>query len=77
MRTKIEYTFGLACSSRVRYIVGSSPDRVKSKTIKLVSVASPLRTQQKRERTKTGGLGISIMCPIGRHVYSRTVVSVS
>ena len=63
MRTKIEYTFGLACSSRVWYIVGSSPDRVKSKTLKLVYIASPLIAQQKGERTKTGGLGIRIICP--------------
>jgi len=33
------------------------------KTIKLVCVASPLSTQHKGERTKTGWLGIRIMCP--------------
>jgi hypothetical protein len=35
------------------------------KTIKLVFVASPLRTQHKGERTKTGWFGIRIMCPSG------------
>ena len=35
----------LACSPRVRWIVGSSPDRVKPKTMKLVFVVSPLGTQ--------------------------------
>jgi hypothetical protein len=36
-------------------IVGSSPGRVIPKTIKLVFVASPLSTQHKGERAKTGG----------------------
>jgi hypothetical protein len=35
---------------RSALIVGSSPDRVKPKTIKLVFVASPLRTQHEGER---------------------------
>ena len=35
------------------------------KTIKLVFVASPLSTQHKGERAKTGWLGIRIMCPSG------------
>ena len=35
----------LACSPRVRYIVGSRSDRVKPKTIKLVFVDTPLSTQ--------------------------------
>ena len=39
--------------------------RVKSKTIKLVCVASPLSTQLKGERAKTGWFGIRIMCPSG------------
>ena len=37
----------LACSHRVRYIVGSSIDRATPKTTKLVFVASPLSTQRK------------------------------
>ena len=44
-------------------IVGSNPGRVKLKTIKLVYAAYPLSTQQQAERTKTGWLGIRIMCP--------------
>ena len=48
----------------VSVLVGSRPDRVKPKTIKLVFVASPLSTQQ-RERVKTGYLGIRRMCPSG------------
>ena len=38
---------------------------VKPKTIKLVFVASPLSTQNKGERARTGWLGIRIMCTIG------------
>jgi hypothetical protein len=49
----------------VRYIVGSSPGRVKPMTIKLVFVASPLSTQHLGEIAKTGWLGIRIMCPSG------------
>jgi hypothetical protein len=44
---------------------GSSPGRVKPKTIKLVLVASPLSTRYYGERAKTGLLGIGIMCPSG------------
>jgi hypothetical protein len=43
--------------------VGSSPGRVKPRTIKLVFVASPLRTQHYGKRAKIGWLGIRIMCP--------------
>ena len=43
----------------------TEPDWVKPKTIKLVFVDSPLSTQRSRERTKTGWLGIRIMCPSG------------
>jgi hypothetical protein len=46
-------------------IVGSSPGRVIPKTIKLVFVASPLSTQHKGERAKTGWLRIRIICPSG------------
>ena len=42
-----------------------SPDQVKSKTIKLVFVASPLSMQPKGERAKTGWLRIRIMCQSG------------
>ena len=42
-----------------------SPGQVKSKTIKLVFVASPLSMQPKGERAKTGWLRIRIMCQIG------------
>ena len=45
----------------MRWIVGSSPNQVKPKTIKLVFVASLLSTHHWGERTKTGWLGISIM----------------
>ena len=40
-----------------------SLDRVKSKTIKLVFVASPLCRQFLGVRGKPGSLGIGIMCP--------------
>jgi len=46
---------------------GSSPDRVKPKTVKLVHcvfVASALSTHHFEERAKIGWLGIRIMCPI-------------
>ena len=43
--------------------MGSSPDRVKPMTIKLVFVASPLSMQHYGERAMTGWLGIRIMCP--------------
>jgi len=42
------------------FMVDSSPDRVKPKTIKLVFVAYPLGTQHQGE--KIGWLGIMIMC---------------
>jgi len=45
--------------------VGSSPGRVKLKTIKLVFVASLLSTQHQGERAKTGWLGIWIICQGG------------
>ena len=38
---------------------------VKQKNIKLIFVASPLRTQHYGEKAKTGWLGIRIMCPSG------------
>ena len=53
----------LACSPRVRSIVGSNPDRVKPENINLVFVAFPLITQHTRERATTGWLGIRIICP--------------
>jgi len=43
----------------------SSPGLVKSYTLKLVFVASPLSMQYYGVRTKTGWLGIRIMCPSG------------
>ena len=46
-------------------IVGSSPGRVKPKTMKLIYVGSSLSTQHYGERAKTGWLGIRIMCPSG------------
>ena len=45
--------------------MGSSPGRVKPKTIKLVFVASPLSTQHSGETAKTGLLSIRIMCQSG------------
>ena len=42
-----------------------SPDQVKSKTIKLVFVASPLSMQPRGERAKTAWLRIRIMCQSG------------
>ena len=51
-------------------IVGSSPDRVKSKTIKLIFVASLLSTQHLGERAKTGWFGIRIMYPSGSSCLS-------
>ena len=44
------------------YIVGSSSNWVKPKTITLVFVASLLSSQHYGERVKTGWLGIRIMC---------------
>jgi hypothetical protein len=43
----------------------------------LVYVSSLLSTQYWGERAKTGWLRIRITCPAGRHVYPRTVVTVS
>ena len=43
----------------------SSPGLVKSYTLKLVFVASSLSMQYYGVRTKTGWLGIRIMCPSG------------
>jgi hypothetical protein len=45
--------------------VGSSPGRVKPRTMLFVFVASPLSTQHYGERAKIGWLGIRIMCPNG------------
>ena len=42
--------------------MGSSPSRVKPSTIKLVFAASPINTQHKGVRSKTGWLGVTIMC---------------
>ena len=44
---------------------GFEPGRVKPRTIKLVFVASSLRTQHYGERAKIGWLRIKIMCPNG------------
>jgi len=44
---------------------GFEPGWVKPKTIQLVFVASPLSTQHKGERAKTGWLEIRIMCLTG------------
>jgi len=38
----------------INVIKGSSPDRVKSKTIKFVFVASPLNMQHLRSKSKHG-----------------------
>jgi hypothetical protein len=56
---------------------GFEPDRVKSRTIKLVFVSTPLSTQNSGERAKTGGSESELCVRVGRHVYSGTVVSVS
>ena len=53
----------LAGSPRVRQIVGSSHGRVKPKTITFVFVVSPLSMKHWEEITKTGWLGIRVMCP--------------
>ena len=57
--------------------MGSSPGEVKPKTTKLVFVASPLSTQYYGERTKTGWLGIRIMCQSWSDISTRGLVSVS
>ena len=45
--------------------MGSSPGRIKPKTLKLVFIASPLSMQHRGERATTGRLGIRIMCLSG------------
>jgi len=57
--------FSIKFTKCLLLIVGSSPDRVKPKAMKLVFVASPLSTQHSGERAKTGWLGIRIMCQSG------------
>ena len=53
------------------YNLGSSTGGwVKSKTIKLLFVASLLSTHHYGERAKTGGLGIRIMCQSGSTCFS-------
>jgi hypothetical protein len=59
----------LTCAPRVRHIVCSIPDRFKTKTKKLVCVASSLSTHHSGEIAKTGWLGIRIMCPSMRDMY--------
>ena len=54
-----------------------TPVPSKPKTMKLVFVASALNAKDKRERTKTGWLGIRKMCQREQHVYPQTVFSVS
>jgi hypothetical protein len=44
---------------------GFEPEWFKAMTIKMVCVASPLRTQHEGVRVKTGWLGIRTMCPSG------------
>jgi hypothetical protein len=44
---------------------GFEPGRVKPKTVIIVFAASPLNTQYKGERAKTGWFGIRIFCPSG------------
>ena len=46
-------------------VVGSSLYRVKPRTVRLVFAAIPLCTQHKGVRTKTGWLGIGIICLSG------------
>jgi hypothetical protein len=55
----------LACSTRVRYIVSSRPGRVKSKTIKVASTATPLRSPHYGVRAKTCWLGNRLVYPRG------------
>ena len=45
--------------------VGSSPNRVKLKAIKLVFVASPLSTQHLSRKSKDWWLGMRIVCLSG------------
>ena len=44
---------------------GFEPRPGQTKGYTLICVASPLSTQHHGERTKTGQLGIRIMCPSG------------
>ena len=67
----------LACPTRVRYIVSSRPGRVKSKTIKVASTATPLRSPHYGVRGKTCWLGNRLGIHVERHVYLRPVVSVN
>jgi hypothetical protein len=55
--------------------VGSSSDRVKLKTIKLVLVASPLSTQRQGERAKTGWPGFKPICGI-LFIYDKLFLSI-
>ena len=55
----------LTCSPRVGQIVDTSHDRVKPKTISLVSIASPLSTPHQGEIAKTDWHESKIKCPIG------------
>jgi hypothetical protein len=56
--------------------VGSSPDRVKPKTIQLVFVASPLITQHYGDRADNGWPEVKIMCPSGATCLSADYISV-
>ena len=53
---------------------GFEPDRVKSETIKLVCVASPLSTQKGQWMV---GSESGERVRVWRHVYPRTVVSIT
>jgi hypothetical protein len=63
-------------ASSAIYIVGSSPDQDKPKTMKLVFVASPLSSIQVKERRLVGSESGKCV-RVKRHVYPGTVVSVS
>ena len=45
--------------------LGVDPVRVSLRTMRLACVASPISTQHQRKRSKTGWIGIRIMCPSG------------
>ena len=68
---------GVLASSVVDH--GASPDQVKSDyKIGICCFSAKDVALTQGERAKTGWLGIRTMCPSGgRHVYPRTVVSVS
>ena len=67
----------LACSSQVWQVMGSSPVRVKPKTIKLVFDTSLLSMQHLGRRANTGWHVIRIVCPcVQRYFYPRTVLFV-